>query len=373
VFEELTMDFITGLPPSSDGHCAYDAILVIVDRYSKMARYVPALKTWTALDVAEMFFKEVVCRYGVPKGIVSDRGSVFTSEYWGEICYQTQMIRKLSTAFHPQTDGQTERQNQSLEHYLRVYCCAEQDNWVSLLPMAEFAYNNSRHASTAVSPFYAVHGRNANFPGAPEDGRLEREVPSAIERVERMRSAREQLEEHLRAAQQSQKKYYDQHHTPMAFKPGDMVLLNCKNLKLTRPNKKLSDKFVGPFRVQSAVGTQAYRLYLPPKYRIHDVFHISLLKLHRRREGDPTDTAEPVDVLPDGEEVWEVERILDRKKHRGKTWYYLRWKDCSEEYDEWISEDKFENMDEHIRDYEQSLKTRTRNKRRRTARSTHRQ
>ena len=117
---EITMDFITGLPPSKRGSNVFDSILVVVDRYTKMARYLPTNKTIDASQLAELFWTEIVCKFGTPSGIVTDRGSVFTSSFWSEVCYYAKVKRRLSTAFHPQTDGQTERQNQTLEHYLRV-------------------------------------------------------------------------------------------------------------------------------------------------------------------------------------------------------------------------------------------------------------
>ena len=120
-WQEITMDFITGLPPSRRGTSVYDAIWVIVDRYTKMARYIPTTRKLKAAEMADAFIEHIVRHYGIPKGIVSDRGTIFTSEFWSEFCYTARIKRRLSTAFHPQTDGQTERQNQTLEHYLRVY------------------------------------------------------------------------------------------------------------------------------------------------------------------------------------------------------------------------------------------------------------
>ena len=127
-FQELSMDFITDLPPSNRNGSVYDAVLVVVDRYTKMSRYIPCKKTCTAEKLVTLFYEEVICRYGVPNGIVSDRGSVFTSGYWSSFCYEAHVKRRLSTAFHPQTDGQTERQNQTLEQYLRCYCSEHQSD-----------------------------------------------------------------------------------------------------------------------------------------------------------------------------------------------------------------------------------------------------
>jgi hypothetical protein len=354
IFEEVSLDFITGLPPARDRTgCAFDAILVIVCRFSKMAIYIPAQKSWDAKEFAEAYFKEIILKFGVQNGIVSDRGSVFTSAFWAEICYQLQVKRRLSTAFHPQTDGQTERQNQTLEQYLRIFTTASQDDWVSLLPIAQFAYNNSVHDSTKTTPFYAVYGKHPILTMPPVDSRQEGEVPSAIDRVKRIHAARKSLTEHLKAAQEYQRRYHNKSHKPESFRQGDLVLLSTKHLHLRhQPSKKLSSKFVGPFRVQDAVGTQAYRLILPPNYRIHNVFHISLLERWKSRLGKE-DNTQPPEVTSEGEEVWEVEKILAKRKRKGQQQYLLRWKGYDESWDTWTPELDFEDMDEQLRAFEE--------------------
>ena len=135
------MDFITGLPKINRVGRVYDAILVIVDRFTKMALYIPCTKELKAHELADIFFEQVVRRFGTPAGIVSDRGTIFTGDYWSEVCACSKITRNLSNAFYPQTDGQTERQNWTLEHYLQAYCEEQQGRWLSLLPTAEFAYN----------------------------------------------------------------------------------------------------------------------------------------------------------------------------------------------------------------------------------------
>ena len=156
-WKEISMNFITGLPPSKLKGVVYDAILVVVDRFTKMVRYLPVTTKIDAAELAEVFHAEIVCRYGMPDGIVSDRGSIFTSDFWSAVCYHSKIKRRLSTAFHPQTDGQTERQNQVLEHYLRVFANDRQTNWAKLLPMAEFAYMNSWHTSIGTTPFFLMY------------------------------------------------------------------------------------------------------------------------------------------------------------------------------------------------------------------------
>ena len=142
-----------------------------------MARYIPCTERITADELADLLACEVFDKYGVPLGIVSDRGAVFTSDFWRTFCWNLKVRRRLSTAYHPQTDGETERQNQTLEHYLRVYAGSRQDNWAGLLSAAEFAYNNSMHSTTGMPPFQAYTGTKPSYREPVEGNRPEGEVP----------------------------------------------------------------------------------------------------------------------------------------------------------------------------------------------------
>ena len=152
-FVELSMDFITGLPQSIWKGRIVDAILVIVDRFSKWCLFFPVSTTMDASELAELFHHDIELRFGPPNGIVSDRGSVFTSRFWSKLCYMSQTKLRYSTAFHPQTDGQTERMNQTLEHYLRCFIDEQQKMWPTLLRTAEFACNNGVNTTIGISPF----------------------------------------------------------------------------------------------------------------------------------------------------------------------------------------------------------------------------
>jgi len=336
-WQELTMDFITDLPPSKRREGVYDAILVVMDRYTKMAIYQPTTKTATAADLADLFVEAVVSRFGTPKGIVSDRGSLFTSNFWSEVCYYAKVQRRLSTAFHPQTDGQTERQNQTLEHYLRTFCDERQSNWAKLLPLAEFVYNNSDQASIRSSPFYVLYGYNPQIRYDTTD--LQRaKVPVAKDRVLEVTRARAALKTHWKHAAEAQAKYYNKNHIPIQFKTGSLVLLSTKNLRLDVASKKLAPKFIGPFRVLEPVGKQAYRLLLPSAYRIHNVFHVSRLEKFISRADNSTEHSFAPPELIDGEATWEIEEILQKKRNKDGIWYKVKWTGWPSEYNEWVPE-----------------------------------
>lgn len=308
------MDFITALPPCRHNGQVFDSILVVCDRYSKMVRYVPTRTTIKAAELFPLLFQHVFSLFGMPSGIVSDRGSLFTSDYWSDLCYIARVQRRLSTAWHPQTDGQTERQNQVVEHYLRIHCNDRQDNWAGLLPAAEFAYNNSAHASHGESPFFTVYGYHPEFNLLVADDSHEERVPDARERIETIQKLRKTLETKLQQAADYQATYYNRNHKPLAFKSGDKVWLSMKNIPVKRPSKKLADKFSGPYVIEEPIGKQAYRLNLPTAWRQHNVFHISLLKPYRPRDGEKDAMIMTAPEIVNDVKEYAVEQILSKKR-----------------------------------------------------------
>ena len=366
-WQEISVDFITGLPYSRHRRNIYDSVLVVVDRFTKMARYIPTLKSLKAVEFADLFVEEIVGRFGTPNGIVSDRGSVFTSAFWSEFCYHLKIKRRLSTAFHPQTDGQTERQNQHLEHYLRVYSNWEQSNWAALLFLAEFAYNNSVHSVTGFTPFFMLYGFHPKIFFRAEDSSIKGRVPAANQRIQNLHVARQRYSELAKKAHEEQAKYYNKAHIPMTYKIGDLVLLSTKNLRVKRPSKKLSERFAGPFRVEEIVGSQAYKLTLPTASRLSPVFHVSLLELyHGRGDGSQVEFALP--ELIDDVEEWEVEEILEREDNKDGQWYLVKWVDWPEEYNQWVEASDLTHARDLKRKFDETKESRAvgRGKRRRT-------
>ena len=225
-WKHISMDFIMELPSVF----GYDQIWVIVNRFSKMAHFVP-LKSRTAPTLAKAFVREIWRLYGLPLGMVSDRDTVFTSKSWTEVMRLLDVSQNMSTAYHPQTDGQTERVNHVLEQYLHAFCTWDQKDWLELLPYAEFCYNNTIHSATKVTPFYA------NFGYYPIDHYLaevvESHVPAVEEYIENLVKLRKDMRETLILARERMAKYYNRNvfEKEPTFKVGDKVMVNATNIK----------------------------------------------------------------------------------------------------------------------------------------------
>ncbi|KAL0551924.1 hypothetical protein IC582_011017 [Cucumis melo] len=293
-WENVSMDFITGLPRTLRG---FTVIWVMVDRLTKSAHFVPGKSTYTASKWAQLYMSEIVRLHGVPVSIVSDRDARFTSKFWKGL--QTAMGTRLdfSTAFHPQTDGQTERLNQVLEDMLRACALEFPGSWDSHLHLMEFAYNNSYQATIGMAPFEALYGKCCRSPvcwGEVGEQRLmgPELVQSANEAIQKIRSR-------MHTAQCRQKSYADVRRKDLEFEVGDKVFLKVAPMRgVVRFERrgKLSPRFVGPFEILERIGPVAYRLALPPSLStVHDVFHVSML---RKYVPDPSHVVdyEPLEI-----------------------------------------------------------------------------
>jgi hypothetical protein len=235
----------------------------------------PCRKDIDSPELARMFFEQVICKHGIPDNIVTDRGKEFTSRFWDRVCAHLSINHRLSTAFHPQTDGQTEGQNQTMEQYLRAFCNYEQDNWVELLPLAEFAYNNFFHHSTRMTPFGANDRYNPLMQFKPPKEPFFRSQIQADTWVEGLEMTRRLLWENLEEAQARQSKYA--RGKDVTFKVGENVWLSTRHFRTNRPSKKLDYKRTGPYAVCKVISKNAYKLDLPNTMRNHNVLHVSLL------------------------------------------------------------------------------------------------
>ncbi|KAL0537311.1 hypothetical protein IC582_026288 [Cucumis melo] len=293
-WENVSMDFITGLPRTLRG---FTVIWVVVDRLTKSAHFVPGKSTYTASKWAQLYMSEIVRLHGVPVSIVSDRDARFTSKFWKGL--QTAMGTRLdfSTAFHPQTDGQTERLNQVLEDMLRACALEFPGSWDSHLHLMEFAYNNSYQATIGMAPFEALYGKCCRSPvcwGEVGEQRL-----MGPELVQSTNEAIQKIRSRMHTAQSRQKSYADVRRKDLEFEIGDKVFLKVAPMRgVLRFERrgKLSPRFVGPFEILERIGPVAYRLALPPSLStVHDVFHVSML---RKYVPDPSHVVdyEPLEI-----------------------------------------------------------------------------
>ena len=340
-WDSISMDFITDLP-LSDGH---DSLWVIVDRFTKMAHFIP-LKTdgKKAPDLARIFLREVWRLHGLPSTIISDRDARFTSKFWETITATLNIKRGMSTAFHPQTDGQTERVNQSIEPYLRTFCNYEQDNWSEMLPMGEYAYNNSVTTATGLSPFYANFGYHPRTSWPVE---LEAMNPAGRNYAHWMTSVHAFCKKTLEHTRERMGRYYDKKSKEAPkLKVGDLVMLNSKNLRTRRPSKKLDHKMQGPFEIEKVISPTAMRLKLPPRWRIHNAFHVSLLEPYRTSSKSSRAPPDPQRVLEEADEMdidveegqWEIEEIMGSSYDKdGNVKYLTKWVGFPEE-ENWTEE-----------------------------------
>ncbi|KAJ1041135.1 hypothetical protein NDA10_004492 [Ustilago hordei] len=310
----ISLDFIEGLPPSKKYDSkTYDSILVIVDRLTKFAILAPTHKTVTAKQTAVLLYGHMVRLFGYPDHMVSDRGRQFISGAWKAFAEQMGVKHSLSTAYHPQTDGQTERVNQVIEQYLRMYCNYEQNDWANLLDTAAFVYNNTVHNSIGVSPFFACYGWNPKaHPDIPQ--RLGVNDPGRFEYLMDGKERCKYLQEQIREAQRRSVDQYNRKHKDIEFKVGDTVYINRRNWKTRRPTPKLDTRFAGPYPVQE-------RPTMPP--------------------------------LPDEDLDFEVEALIDKRSHNGTTEYKVLWRGYSEEAASWEPVENL-NCPDLIQEYEVS-------------------
>ena len=331
-----TMDLITGLPKSRNGN---DAIVVWVCKLSKLRHYAACKTSIDAPTLARLFMNTIVRQHGLPKCIISDRDPRFTANFWKAFWTGLGTSLNMSTASHAQTDGQTENANKVLEIMLRSRVDFDQTDWDEHLAAAELAINNARNETTGYSPFYLFYGRNATLPLdlALTQLTAARNNPTAQEELARWRKALTFAKENTQQAQKRQARYANRCRRREEYRVDDRVLLSTSYLKLKGEShraRKLTERYIGPYRVKKIINRNAYELELPPTLRIHPVINISYLK--RYRDGAesfpdrPINITRPPPVVVDdsGAPEFEVDKILDHR-YIGRTkriQYLVSWK-----------------------------------------------
>ena len=344
----ISVDFITQLPESR----GYTAICVFVDRFTKMAHFAPTTDEIDAAGTVQLFLERVFAAHGLPDDVVSDRGVTFTSHFTKAVFKALNIEQNLSTAFHPRTDGQTERVNAVLEQYLRCYIDYQQTDWSTLLPIAEFAYNNATHSTTKTTPFFANLGYHPKF--SVTIPRITKDNVPVSDRIQALKDLHSEMKFNIQTALEAHARHFNTKVTSQPdFQIGDKVWLNSTNLRTARPARKLDYKRVGPFTVLEKVGTRSYRLELPRTMKVHPVFHVSLLE---RFQPDliPGRTARPPPPLViAGEDEYEVEVILDSKVIRNRLFYFVHWKGYPISHRSWEPADFLQHCTELVLQFHQ--------------------
>jgi transposase InsO family protein len=328
-WQHISMDFHE-LPKDKKG---YDMAMVVVDRFGKRPITIPCYKTVDAPAMAWLFICYIFRYFGPPDTIVSDRGPQFVSAFWKEFTRILGVKLKLSTAYHPQTDGQTEIVNQYLDQRLRPFVNYFQDNWSELLPLMDYAQATLPHDSTKFAPMELELGyqpRTSFDWQQPDDPPTIRERLSRDEAqrfARRLQDAWQKARENLGDAQRTMETQANKRRREPDFGPGDLVWVSTKNWKTERPSKKLDYQMDGPYEILDKIGN-SYRLKLPETIKVHPVFSPDRL---RKAAADPLpgQTEEPpLPIKVNGDNEWEVDEILASKLSRGTLKYRVKWKGC---------------------------------------------
>lgn len=359
-FHTLTLDFILALPETPEG---FNTIMSVTDKFTKKVTFVPGKKNYSAANWALVLLARLdLVDWGIPKALISDRDRKFLSDLWSAIFKKLGVELLYSTAYHPQTDGSSERTNQTAEIALRFYLNSMEDptQWLKVLPEMQALLNNSVSATTNKSPNEISYGFQ---PNRPLD--LLREATRDLQQPS---LARIEAADAIIFAQTNQKHHYDRKHQPMYLAEGDWAYLRLhKGYSIPSTEalgKKLSQQYVGPFEVLEKVGKLAYRLGIPDEWKIHPVFSIAQLEPapgpdpHRRPR--PT---HPGSIFVEGDtkqwKSYEVQRILNKRTFRqGRGWttqYLIRWLGYGAEHDKWYNVKYLANCKDLIEEYEEAM------------------
>ena len=304
-----------------------------------MSLFIPCRKDLNARQFTILFLKEIIRLHGIPRDIITDRGSLFTLELWKHTTEKLGIERQLRMAFYPKMEGQTERINGILEQYLRAYIHYPQDNWNELLPLAEFTYNNGYQETIMTTPFYANDGVN------PEHQLITHMMTERITSANGMTELHNTERAEMATAQLRHKENYDRHRKPDSnLKSGNMVWFLPRNIHTTRTSKKLDCQKIGLLKILAKIGTRSYKLAFPPSMKIHNTIYISLLEPYQDNRFPLQIQEPPPPIQIEGEDELKLDEIIASRFHYNKLQYPAKWKEYRPVEDKvWYPAENFNN------------------------------
>jgi hypothetical protein len=353
------MNFIIDLSFNVSRRIAYDFILVLVNRYTKYARYVRARQNWIAVQLIDAMIKELFIKYEIFEVIITDWKNLFIAKYWSTFCYHLKLAFRYNIAFHSQTNDQTKRQNQTLEHYFRNYVNYQQNDWANWLAFVEYAYNNSHHDSINMSSFQALYVEFIKWKNTIQIA-TNVEVLAIKLRAKQALFMRLQLEKSWMFVSAEQFKYYDAKHTSKIYAIEDKVNLCVKNIKSIRSSKKLDYKYYESYKINMLINKQSYRLKLFANMRkIHNVFHVFLLESCK----DVAEKKQTSLIYVNNEKQRKIKQILNFRKYREKLQYYIKWLNWNDINNEWLNANNMIRVNDLIVEYHEKYFEQMTNKR----------
>ena len=348
----ILADFITKLLLAQ----GYDSILVVVDRLIKIVYFISTTERTSAKGLARLFRDNMWKLYRLPESIISDRGLQFVAELIKELNRMLEIESKMSTVFHLQIDRQTERVNQELKQYLRMFIDYRQEQQLDQLETAEFTYNNKAYSSIKILSFKANYGQD---PRMGFKVRKKEKYKGTEKFITKIKKIQEKAKVVLDKVQEKIKKYADRKRAEVnEYKVGDLVVLSTKSLKyqiIEKRTEKLMERFVEPYKIKKIVSMNIVELKLSATIKIYPVVNINRMQRYvgqveeQRKE-------QPAPVIIKEEEEQEIERILNKQQIRRKDKYLIQWKEFTVESDTWKGKENLDNAKEAIEKFEKEYR-----------------